>query len=327
MIGLEQIEQVCEPDVVATIKDILDHVKGIDNPKRRQAEGWRVLLDNFETELDFIQSLAWIVLKDPDGGVAGTTTMRLKRQQLYLLDLQQELERQRKPVRILVLKARQIGISTYAQADGIYRVLTKPNFRASVVAHSEKATMEIFGIASNIVDNLLFTPELVTDRRDEIKTALGARYTVCTAGSKEIGRAMRAHWAHLSELGFWEDAERNYFSFMQTIGRKPGTTVIGESTANGMANLLYDLWKIAMSRRVEVEWVPVFFPWYDEPEYQIPQTTAQSEELRETLDAEEKWLMTDGYPIWNRENERYRLSFEQIAWRRGCIAKDRKSVV
>lgn len=317
MIAREEIQRLYEPATADVLLSIVDAVKEVDDPDEQRRQGWRLLRAAFEDKADFIQSLNWIRLKDPDGGYGGISLLKLKKQQRYVYDLIDNLERQQRPVRLVILKARQQGISTFSQADGIYRILTRPNFRAAVVAHNKGASQEIFEISTRIINNLLFLPDMEVQRRDEIQTKAGAKYTVLTAGNEDLGRAMNAHWIHMSEPAFYENGEIVCDSVLQTIGRKAGTTVIFESTANGMANLMRDMWVIAM--RGKSEWVPVFFPWFEEEEYRIPVNKEQVTEINDTLDEEERWLLNDGVPIWNDTSRVAKLSFDQIAWRRWCI--------
>lgn len=317
MIAREEIQRIYEPATADVLLGILDMVKDVEDPDEQRRRGWRLLRAAFEDKADRIQSLYFIRLKDPDGGYGGISLLKFKRQQKIIHDLQRTLEAQGRPVRLVCLKARQQGVSTYAQADGIDNVLTKPHFRAAVVAHNKGASQELFEISTRIISNLLFTPDLEAQRRDEIQTKVGAKFTVLTAGNEDVGRAMNAHWLHLSELAFWENGEIILDGIVQTVARKPGTTIIVESTANGMANLLRELWVIAI--RGQSEWVPVFFPWWMEEEYQIPVNKDQVGEIHETLDSDEHWLLNDGVPMWNNPTERVKLTYQQIAWRRWCI--------
>ena len=66
-------------------------------------------------------------------------------------------------VRMLILKSRQTGISTYCQARGFWRTVTKQNQNAVVVSHLNESTKAIFSMVRNFYDNLphpVVTPEL-----------------------------------------------------------------------------------------------------------------------------------------------------------------------
>ena len=66
-------------------------------------------------------------------------------------------------VRMLILKSRQTGISTYCQARGFWKTVTKQNQNAVVVSHLNESTKAIFSMVRNFYDNLphpVVTPEL-----------------------------------------------------------------------------------------------------------------------------------------------------------------------
>ena len=59
-----------------------------------------------------------------------------------------------------------------------------------------------------------------------------------------------------------------YNGLMQAVPNTKGTAVFIESTANGVTGLFYDLWKGAVEGTNG--YVPVFIPWYVDPEYREP---------------------------------------------------------
>ena len=62
--------------------------------------------------------------------------------------------KERGNVRILILKSRQTGISTYCQARGFWKTVTEQNQNAVVVSHLNESTKAIFGMVRNFYDNL-----------------------------------------------------------------------------------------------------------------------------------------------------------------------------
>ena len=51
----------------------------------------------------------------------------------------------------------------------------------------------------------------------------------------------------------------------QAVPNKKGTAIFVESTANGVSGIFYDLWKGAVDGTNG--YVPVFIPWFMDPEY------------------------------------------------------------
>ena len=80
----------------------------------------------------------------------------------------------------------------------------------------------------------------------------------------------------------------------QAVPNKPGTAVFVESTANGVSGIFYDLWKGAVDGTNG--YVPVFIPWFLDPEYREEvsenfEITPEEEELSEKYDIDDEQLM------------------------------------
>ncbi len=223
------------------------------------------------------------------------------------------------PVRLIVLKARQMGFSTVTGGVMFAGCATEFNRLGMIVAHKDEATRELFGMHKRFLDNL--PPEvkpqvaasngyeIVFDRPAKSKSkspGLGSRIKIATAGGSGIGRGSTIQYLHLSEYAFWPgDPRENYIALMQAVPDDPDTIVVIESTANGF-NDFKTLWDQAVERerRGELDgFLPVFFAWFEMPDYRRPVTpnfvrTDEEEELA----------------------QRYSLDDEQLAWRRWCIA-------
>lgn len=117
-----------------------------------------------------------------------------------------------------------------------------------------------------------------------------------------------AHFAvSNSELAFWRNAKEVLAALLQTVHDFPGTSVVIESTANGARGEFYERWRAAVEGRSE--YVPLFFAWFDFPEYERPFVDAASRrKFEETMDDEEKEIRS-----------RFGLSLEKLNWRRFTI--------
>ena len=87
---------------------------------------------------------------------------------------------------------------------------------------------------------------------------------------------------------------RIYNGLMQAVPNTKGTAVFIESTANGVTGVFYDLWKGAVEGTNG--YVPVFIPWYVDPEYREPvpanfEPTPDEEDLIEKYDLDHEQLM------------------------------------
>lgn len=233
--------------------------------------------------------------------------------------LYETLERQRKakkPMRVIILKARQLGFSTLAEALIFQRTATKKNINSLVIAHREDSTANLFKMSRFFFENLppdkrpmhrnSNARELVFENpeRDPAKKAadpgLMSRIRCNTAGGGGVGRSDTIHNVHASEFAYWSgDKTATFTGIMQAVPAAPDTMVIVESTANGFDEF-HRLWEAAV--RGESDFEALFFPWFENPDY------------RRKPDPD--MVLTDR----ERElEELYGLDREQLAWRRWCI--------
>jgi hypothetical protein len=221
-----------------------------------------------------------------------------------------ELEKESRPVRIIILKARQMGFSTFTSGWYTTDTVTNIGRKTAVVAHTEESTKEIFGKYRVMVNNLPeeLRPQTSASNAQEIvfdtkeNTGIGGRIRCMTAGGEGIGRGSTIHNLHISEYAFWKgDKKQVLTGLLQAVPRLPNTSVIIESTANGMDHFK-ELWDLAVSGKSE--FVPFFCAWHEMEEYRMP--VPKDFKLDSTWD--EKKVM-----------EEYNLDMEQIVWRRWCI--------
>lgn len=245
----------------------------------------------------------------------GLQPLRFNYAQRKLWELIQECKRLGKPVRVVILKARQMGMSTFIQAYLFWKALTAPETASMVLCHDDESSMELFGKIELMYDELEnIAPEYhaglmnIQDtskkgRKKQWGTPLHTSITVKTAGAKTAGRSRTLRRVHLSEYAFYDDPKTMMLGLQQAIGRGADTEIFVESTANGIGNEYQRLWKRATSGTTG--WRGIFFGWNEEPTY------------RETAPA--------GFKPDKKERKlarRYKLDFDQLQWRRTVIADD-----
>jgi len=230
-------------------------------------------------------------------------------EQYALLEIVCQKIREQKPVRIVILKARQIGFSTLVQALQFWATSLKPFTNATTIAHKSQATGNLHAMYTRFLRYLEYSPRTVRSNRRGVIFAPPHESTVVldTAQEKEAGRSGTNQLVHGSEVAFWPWAEDTWLSLVQTVGDEPGTMIIMESTANGVGGLFYDTYMRARSGKSGYE--AVFFPWWQHPEYQVPLTTTERNNILKTLDPTEK----NGI-------DQFAWTAEQIAWRRRAIS-------
>lgn len=256
----------------------------------------------------------FLKIRTKDGGICH---LILNQPQQRLYDVIKEQWEKGKPVRIIILKARQMGFSTLVEAIIFWLTTTARMVESMIVAHTDDATKNLFLMSKRFLDNLpdAIKPmqrasnaqELVFDTPAKYKgksKGLGSRIRCATAGGSGIGRGFTIKCLHLSEFAFWPGDKRDTLTgLLQAVPDLPGTLIVIESTANG-----FDEFKKMWDDSVEAQrngtdgYIPVFFAWHEMAEYRrpVPKNFERTQEEQELADT-------------------FGLDDEQLAWRRWCI--------
>lgn len=246
----------------------------------------------------------YIKIRDKKNNIV---SLVLNEPQLKYYNVIKEMYRKRKPIRIIILKARQMGFSTETEAIIFKNVVTHHNYNAGIVAHKEDSTTNLFNMSKRMLEYLPedIRPEQKKSNAKELVfnndqgTGLDSRIKCMTAGGKGIGRSDTFTALHLSELAFWEgDKKATMTGLLQAVPNTPDSMIIIESTANG-----YEYFKEMWDRAVagKSDFYPLFIGWNELKEYCMPYTGFD-------LTQEEREL-----------KEQYNLTLEQLTWRRWCI--------
>jgi hypothetical protein len=207
-------------------------------------------------------------------------------------------------VRVIVLKARQMGISTYIAARFYKLTTSNSGLRTIIIGHEKPASKNLYQLVRRFHDHM---PD---DQRQSVGTSnaeelifdsIDSGYLVSVATEDGSGRSATAQHLHGSEVAFWKDLQVQFAALMQTIPDIDRTEVILETTGNGY-NDFYKLWRKAESG--ESEFIAVFLPWSIDPAYRAK----LSDDFKMT--AEETNLA-----------ELHGLDAEQVMWRRNKISQ------
>lgn len=267
--------------------------------------------------MDYIESCLKIKTK------SGTVVpFRLNDAQKKLYAVAKRQQDAGKPVRLIILKARQLGFSTLTEGLIFHACATRRNVNALIVAHREDATANLFRMsklfydelpapvkpmlrASNAQELVFENPSKLRSER-EARPGLRSRIRCATAGGRGIGRSDTLQCVHLSEYAFWPDGADGKAStlagILQAVPSLPGTMVVIESTANGFEDFK-ERWDAAVAGENDFE--PVFFAWFENPDYSMP-VVPGTEWTPEERDLKAAYRLTDG----------------QLQWRRWCIANN-----
>ncbi len=218
---------------------------------------------------------------------------------------QREFER-RCGRRNIVLKARQMGISTWVAGRFFLKTITARGVLTVQVAQTREAAEGIFRMVQRFWECL---PEEMREgplRRSKANAGqmcfpeLDSEFRVLSAADESAGRGLTMQYLHCSEVSRWPgDAGATLAGLRAALA--PGGEMVMESTPNGAYGAFYEEWGLAESNGT----VRHFFPWWMESAYV---GTPVAGEMRE----DERLLVA-----------MHGLSAEQIGFRRGLEASYR----
>ena len=171
--------------------------------------------------------------------------------------------------RVIVIKARQMGISTLCRAWHFYQAYHAVHpWTFAVVSHTADSAKHIAHMDRTFYRNLpkaLRKPlEHSTGRMMSFKES-GSSVRSYSAGGKGGTRSFTAHAAHLSEFAFVgtrDDQEELLAQVTATVGEGQ---IILESTANKPGDLFHHLALDALAGKND--WCLAFYPWTWDPSY------------------------------------------------------------
>ena len=201
--------------------------------------------------------------------------------------------------RNIVLKARQMGLTTWLAGRYLLKTISHRGVLTVQVAHTREAAESIFCIAQRMWENL---PRALREgplRRSRANVGqmvfpeLDSEFRVISAADGNAGRGLTIQNLHLSEVSRWPGDAAATLAGLRAALTPDGEMTI-ESTPSGAHGAFYDEWMRAEESRT----VQHFFPWWLEPRYVAGAVT----DLRE----DERALMAA-----------HGLRAEQIGYRRG----------
>lgn len=188
-----------------------------------------------------------------------------------------------RPLRLIMLKARQWGGSTLVQIYMAWiQCCHRQNWHSLICAHVKDISASIRGMYTKLLDNYpaeLWPWEGAPAFRPFERSAntrciegTGCHVTVASAENYESLRGADYAMAHLSEAAFWphtpgKSPEALIRAVNGAIAMAPYTLVAIESTANGVGNFFHSEW--LRSRAGLSDKHAVFVPWYEIEIYRL----------------------------------------------------------
>lgn len=244
---------------------------------------------------------------------------RLNAPQQRVLGVLEDMRRRGRPIRMIMLKARQWGGSTLIQIYMAWMQLVRhTGWNSLICAHVKDASTQIRGMYTRLLreypvhlknaDGESKEWQFVPYERSQSVCWIPARraqVAIATSLSPNSLRGSNFAMAHLSEVAFWADGDvRAAAEIVRTVcGSVPLTDdslIVMESTANGTDNYFHAEWQRAVAG--ESDKVPVFVPWHEIEIYRRMLLEHEREPLIQSLDDYERALLDRG------------VALEAIAW-------------
>ena len=207
----------------------------------------------------------------------------------------------------IVLKARQMGISTWVSGRLFLKTITKPGTLTVQVAHTREAAESLFRMVHRFLEQMpeeLQKGVLRTSRssaRQIIFPKLDSEYRVVSAGNIGAGRGLTINNLHCSEVSRWPGDAAETLQGLRAAMPPTGELVL-ESTPMGAGGCFWREWQEAGSTGI----VQHFFPWWWEETY-VGMAVDE-----DTLTEDERKLMAE-----------HDLTCAQIGYRRHLFANFR----
>lgn len=229
----------------------------------------------------------------------------LNQAQSYLHECIESQEKVLDYVRILALKGRQQGISTYVGARYYHKTTHRLGVQTYILAHESSATDNLYEMVQRYYAHTPTEVKPVASKSNAKQLLFGrldSGYKLGTSENPSLGRSSTIQYFHWSEVAYSKHTDSHVKGVLQAVPTMPGTEIILESTANGVGNYFHQEWQKAEAGLSD--FLAVFIPWFWQPEYarKIDDSFVPTEEELEL-------------------SELYKLSYEQLNWRRSKIVE------
>ncbi len=262
-------------------------------------------------------------------------------------------ERRGAPRRVVILKVRQNGISTYTLAVFLHAMLTMANLNLRVVTDREELCETLLGRVKLMFTRLRMSSgaswSLTPDKSNRDMIVMGppfnSRIQVVSANTPNPGFGETNLYVDMEETSKWPDAEEKGKGIELALPEVPESLAIDVSQAKGNTGYFADKFRrawykqqgLAMPddlRREDgsgvdygIGWAAMFIPWFLHEEYRWTKIGSNPSALpsdirariERTLTPEERILLAQRVHI--RGAPPKNVDYDQLAWRRYYIAE------
>lgn len=222
--------------------------------------------------------------------------------QLLISAVRAEFRRRGLPCRILTLKPRQKGSTTYS-GQNLYHDLRRKRTSGCVIGAQYSQCKNAFDIISHYQAKDTFPWGNDGKVTEEVgRWSNGSKLVMETAGDGEAGRSGTFQFLLVTEAARWaekgvKDARKVMAGILKCVPPLPDTCVIIETTAAGASGDYYDRWLDAMDAADFLAGAPlqpgsyvrVFAPWFEFHDGAIPLSKKEQLAIEDSLDTEERY--------------------------------------
>lgn len=154
----------------------------------------------------------------------------------------------------LVLKSRQIGISTVVALEAVIECIENNNYLVLLLSIDERKSIDLLNSVRSLLKNIPNYETFIgeTDTKTELRFVNGSRIISLTSNPNNA-RGYRANHIVFDEFAEMELVDEVFAAALPTISRGGKITIVG--TPKGKANKLYELWTTATDfERYEIPW-------------------------------------------------------------------------
>jgi hypothetical protein len=188
-----------------------------------------------------------------------------------------------KAQKIMLLKARQLGMSTLIEGLIAWSTIFFSNRNAMVVSHNDAHSAYLFRIMLHIFDMLpWWLKPMVSSRKQEDglifmnpdadarRERPGNQSQVSVQSASQVsgvGEGMTLQAVHCSEYASWNHERFKEIidgDMVHAIADSGGSFAFLESTGKGAGTPAEEMWVGQVELAEEAEWLPVFLPWFFE---------------------------------------------------------------
>lgn len=270
----------------------------VDTPQERHKVVEQIVRLRCQYDFAFWAAL-YVFISPKDGGE--NIKFVLNRPQRRLVEMLEDMRTNNKPIRLILLKARQWGGSTCIQLYMAWlQLVLKTGMNSLIAALQNSVADEIQDMFVRMIDSypvsMLYEIGMFYNESEKKWEGVGKSGNIHRVPQRsckiKIGSAERPDsirggsysLVHCSEVGLWKKTEKRtpeqmVRSACSGILLRPMTMIVYESTANGTGNFFHKEWLAAIEGKSQFK--PLFIAWFDIDQYRYE--VDDYEELAEWL--------------------------------------------